>query len=239
AGIAGLMFLVVVLYFPAVPPYPPSPSSVAERLDYFSGIKTMLKEPQMVLILVTYSFSVGIPIVWVAVMNFSLCCIGIHQEESMYVALASILTSCLTAFIAARITDLIFGHLKRTIIVLLTLASFCFFWFLLISANAIKPHMVCVAAQVYLSVVGGVSLQYATVPLLTELAVEIAYPCPESVVGVLIIGSFNIVAAAFLLLLIIPSDCYMWVNGILVACTSLTIIPLFFVKETYKRRATD
>ncbi|XP_018013542.1 uncharacterized protein LOC108670588 isoform X2 [Hyalella azteca] len=235
AGIAGLLFLLAVAYFPRQPPHPPSPSSAEERLDYFAGMKTIIKDPQLMLLVLTYAFSVGVPLVWVAVMNFSLCCIGIGQEEAMFVAMAAVLLSCATAFIAARITDLIFGYLKLTIIVLLALASVCFLWFLLISVGVIPSSLV----QVYLSVAGGVALQYATVPLLTEFAVELAYPCPESVVGVMIIGSFNVVSAIFLLLFLIPSQCYVWVNGVLVACTSLTIIPLIFVKETYKRRALD
>lgn len=235
AGIAVFLLILSIIYFPAKPKLPPSQSSAMERHDYFASIKIMVTNVQLMLLVLTYVFSVGVPIVWVAVMNFSLCCIGIRQEEAMYVAITAVVLSCCTAFIAARVTDVLYGHLKITCVVLLLGAATCFLWFLLLSVGAIAPDLV----QVYLSVAGGIALQYATVPLLIELAVELAYPCPESVVGAFLTWTFNIVSGTFLLLFLIPSSCYTWVNVVLVACTSLTVVPLAFVKETHRRRAED
>ena len=59
----------------------------------------------------------------------------------------------------------------------------------------------------YISVTGGISFEYATVPLLIELAVEVAYPCPESAVGAGLTQLFNIISGVFLLLFLIPTEC--------------------------------
>ncbi|ROT84165.1 hypothetical protein C7M84_022660 [Penaeus vannamei] len=61
---------------------------------------------------------------------------------------------------------------------------------------------------------------------------------PESVTGAALTFLFNVVALVFLGLFQIPSD-YMGVSYVLLACVSLTIIPLMFVKETHKRSEAD
>ncbi|XP_047482992.1 solute carrier family 49 member 4 homolog [Penaeus chinensis] len=192
------------------------------------------KNVQLLLVLGVYSFSFGVPVVWIGVLTFSLRVIDIHQEQAMGVAVVAVCMSSVAAFVIARITDKMYGHLRVTIIGLLLASAACFLWFVLISTGVIEPSLV----QVYISVAGGVSFEYASVPLLVELAVELGYPISESVTGAALTFLFNVVALVFLGLFQIPSD-YMWVSYVLLACVSLTIIPLMFVKETHKRSEAD
>ena len=60
--------------------------------------------------------------------------------------------------------------------------------------------------QVYVAVAGGLGFEYATVPLLVELAVEIGFPIPESVTGATLTFVFNIVSLVFLGLFQIPNE---------------------------------
>ncbi|ROT84167.1 hypothetical protein C7M84_022662 [Penaeus vannamei] len=205
-----------------------------DKPSFLSGIKSIAKNVQLLLVLGVYSFSFGVPVVWIGVLTFSLRVIDIHQEQAMGVAVVAVCVSSVAAFVIARITDKMYGHLRVTIIGLLLASAACFLWFVLISTGVIEPSLV----QVYMSVTGGVSFEYASVPLLVELAVELGYPIPESVTGAALTFLFNVVALVFLGLFQIPSD-YMWVSYVLLACVSLTIIPLMFVKETHKRSEAD
>lgn len=233
-GVAAALLLAVIIYFPARPPSPPSVTSAEDKPSFLSGIKSIAKNVQLLLVLGVYSFSFGVPVVWIGVLTFSLRVINIHQEQAMGVAVVAVCVSSVAAFVIARITDKMYGHLRVTIIGLLLASAACFLWFVLISTGVIEPSLV----QVYMSVTGGVSFEYASVPLLVELAVELGYPIPESVTGAALTFLFNVVALVFLGLFQIPSD-YMWVSYVLLACVSLTIIPLMFVKETHKRSEAD
>ncbi|XP_042210673.1 mucin-2-like isoform X3 [Homarus americanus] len=234
-GAAALLLLIVIVYFPAKPPTPPSASSATEKIDFFSGIKGILNNVQQLLVIIAYAFSFGIPAVWIGVLNLSLIDIQIHQEQAIGVAVTAVVCSSLAAFITARITDKVYGHLRVTIIGFLVLSSLFFLWFLLLSTQVIVPSL----AQVYVAVAGGVSFEYATMPVLVELAIEIGYPIPESVTGAILTFCFNLVALVFLGLYQINSSTHTWVSWVLFACVSLTVLPLLFVKETHKRSDTD
>nr|XP_053630818.1 uncharacterized protein LOC128687385 [Cherax quadricarinatus] len=234
-GAAALLLLVAIVYFPSSPPTPPSASSAKERIDFFSGIRNIIKNLPLLLVLLTYAFSFGIPVVWIGVLNLSLIDINIYQEQAMGVAVTAVSCSSVAAFITARITDKVYGHLRVTIMGFLVLSSIFFLWFLLLTTEVIVPSL----AQVYVAVAGGVSFEYATVPLLVELAVEIGYPIPESVTGAMLTFTFNLVALVFLGLFQIPIVNHLWVSYVLFGCVSLTVLPLLFVKETHKRSDTD
>lgn len=234
-GAAVVLLIAVFAYFPATPPTPPSASSAEAKINFWAGIKAIFRNCQLLLVILVYSFSFGVPVVWIGVLTFSLLAIDIHQNEAMGVAVAAVLCSGLAAFITARITDKVYGHLKITIIGLLLASSLFFLWFVLLSTGVIEPNL----AQVYVSVAGGISFEYATVPLLVELAVELGYPIPESVTGATLTFLFNIVALVFLGIFQIPNIGYIWVSYVLLACVSLTTVPLLFVNETHKRFETD
>ncbi|MPC16286.1 Disrupted in renal carcinoma protein 2 [Portunus trituberculatus] len=157
---------------------------------------------QMAMVLMVFAFSFGVPVVWIAVLNLSLKDIGINQDKAMGVAVTAVVCSSVTAFIAARITDKVYGHLKVTVITLLAISSVFFLWFLLLTTKVIYPTL----GQVYVAVAGGLGFEYATVPLLVELAVEIGFPIPESVTGATLTFVFNIVSLVFLGLFQIPNE---------------------------------
>lgn len=59
----------------------------------------------------------------------------------MGVAVTAVVCSSVTAFIAARITDKVYGHLKVTVIALLAISSVFFLWFLLLTTQVIYPTL--------------------------------------------------------------------------------------------------
>ncbi|XP_037787936.1 solute carrier family 49 member 4 homolog [Penaeus monodon] len=234
-GMSFLLFVCVLLYFPAGPPSPPSPSSEEEREDFRKSLKDFLSNHQLICLVVAYGVSFGVVGNWLGFMTYSLLEIGIHQEESMGVAISAALSASVTAFIAARLTDRVYGHLKVTVIGLLA-ASFSFFlWFFFLSTGVIEATL----AQVYISVIAAVSLQFSSVPLLLQLCFELSYPIPEGVMGAIATSFFSFVSLVFLLLFLIPDVGYVWVSYALVSSVSLSIVPIIFVEEKHKRTQVD
>ncbi|XP_047483564.1 solute carrier family 49 member 4 homolog isoform X1 [Penaeus chinensis] len=234
-GLSLLLFVCVLLYFPDGPPSPPSPSSQEEREDFRKSLKDFLRNHHLILIVVAYGVSFGVVGNWLGFMTYSLLEIGIHQEESMGVAISASLSASVAAFFAARMTDRIYGHLKDTVISLLA-ASFAFFlWFFFLSTGVVEATL----TQVYITVIAGVSLQFSSVPLLLQLCFELSYPISEGVVGALATSFFSFVSLAFLLLFLIPDVGYVWVSYALVSSVSLSIVPVFFAKEELKRTQVD
>ncbi|KAK4294091.1 hypothetical protein Pmani_033260 [Petrolisthes manimaculis] len=234
-GVATCLLIAVGVYFPAKPPSPPSASSAEEKITYFAGIKAIVKNPQLLMVLLVYAVSYGVPVVWIGVLNLSLIEIDIYQEQAMGVAVTAVVCSCVASFITARVTDKMYGHLRLTVIGLLGLSSVFFLWFLLLSTRVITPNL----GQAYVAVAGGLCFEYATVPLLVELGVELGYPIPESVTGAALTLVFNIISLIFLGLFQIPDISHQWVSYVLLSCVTLTILPMIFVKETHKRSDTD
>ena len=69
-----------------------------------------------------------------------------------------------------------------------------------------KYLLICVyfSGQVYVSISSGMALNYASLTLFFELAVEEAYPAPEVVIGGIITASDNFFSFVFLLIYLIP-----------------------------------
>ena len=90
-----------------------------------------------------------------------------------------------------------------------------------------------------MTTVAATSLSFACCPLFFELAVEISYPVPESVVGGFLSGIFNVVGTTFLLLFFVPNIGSLWMNYVLVGSVAFGVPAVVLVKESYKRSAVD
>ncbi|KAB7504009.1 Disrupted in renal carcinoma protein 2-like protein [Armadillidium nasatum] len=142
-------FIAAFLYFPEKPSKPPSVSSSMERINYFTSIKLIMRNPQVLCVITAYVFSMSIPLTWVSIMNFSLECLGVAQTESMWIAITACLASPLFSFVVARVTDHSYGYLKVTIVGLL-LSSSCFYiWILLMTETVASSSYEIVASSSY------------------------------------------------------------------------------------------
>ncbi|XP_050711599.1 solute carrier family 49 member 4 homolog isoform X2 [Eriocheir sinensis] len=235
-AVVGVAILVAVyLYFPAKPPTPPSLTSHVERLDFRAGVKMMARNRELLLVTLSYSLCLGVPSAWTSVLNFSLYELGMTQNDAMWVGLSTTLSSGLLALVVGRLTDLMYGYIKLTLLIFLAVNIALFYWFFLLTWGSIPVSI----WQIYVTVVGGVAFNFSTCPLFFELAVESAYPCSEVMVGGIMTGANNFVGLCFLFLFFIPFESYQWVTYVLLATQGLCLIPFVFVKENYSRSNID
>lgn len=207
AVIALVLFMLAVAYFPPGPPSPPSITSAIPRLRYRESLSSILRNRDLMLLILAFSMFASVSVAWMSVLNYSLKEIGMGQGEAVWVGLVSPFSSALFGLVSSRLTDLAYGHVRASLLVLTFLSCSCFFWFSLMTWHTIPPAR----WQVYASVAGGLSLNFAMSPLFVELAVETAYPSPEAVVAGAALALDNAVASAFLFAFFFRHSSNTWV----------------------------
>ncbi|XP_045597646.1 solute carrier family 49 member 4 homolog [Procambarus clarkii] len=235
AGVAGVIFLVVLAHFPSKPPTPPSVTSSTERLNFIPGLKSLVKNKQFMMMLLSYGVSVGPPIAWISVLDYSLFPLGFHQDDAMWIGVIVVIASSTSPIIAGRINDLIQGHVRVLLFSLMLTTSCCFFWFLLLSYKVLPFAQ----WQVYVSIIGGIACNYATIPLFLEVGQDLAYPVPELLLSGLMIGMDNIVTVCVLLAFFIPNVGYLWMTYTLLLSATLSMLPLLLIKFHSTRLIID
>ncbi|KAG7174551.1 Solute carrier family 49 member 4-like 2 [Homarus americanus] len=236
AGLCIALFVGVVSYFPDKPHKPPSLTSfIRERPNPFvKDIKLLLSNKNIWLLVVPYSITLGINVAWSSVLDINLAPFDISQASwlGVYVTLGGVVM----ALLSARFSDLLFGYMKLTIIVLMTFATAGYTWFLLLMNGCLPYNKV----ELFISVISGASFNYACSPLFFELAVELAYPVPEGVVGAFLTMCWNIVAASFLLTMQTPlKSNVIWMDYLLAIQGLVVVCLMIFVREEYKRTTLD
>jgi FLVCR family MFS transporter len=112
--------------------------------------------------------------------------------------------------------------MKKTITVLLTISSIAFTILAMMCLSIIEPSLYCKKnnnrvylnlifcycffffSVLYATVIIGACANYAASPLFMELAVEMAFPVDETVVGGFMSCTYNLIGALFLFAFFIP-----------------------------------
>ncbi|KZS19268.1 Disrupted in renal carcinoma protein 2 [Daphnia magna] len=241
ALICAILFFCVVVYFPSKPNLPPSVTSTVQRLNIKDGIVHILKNREVLLLTTAFSLSQGVLGVWLSVMNMmiemnvNLEPLGFNQVQSGWLGFWAIVASCILALVVARLTDYLAGYMKKTITVLLVVSSIAFTILAMMCLAMIEPSLYLL----YATVIIGSCANYATTPLFMELAVEMAFPVDETVVGGFMSCTYNLVGALFLFAFFIPNIGVTWMNYCLVAAPAVSLPFVFLAKEEYRRSSLD
>ncbi|KAF2354177.1 Major facilitator superfamily domain, partial [Trinorchestia longiramus] len=120
-------------------------------------------------------------------LEINLSPLGVSQETASWVGVYVTFGGVVLALLMARLSDLLFGHLKITILLLMLAATVAFVWFLLLTSR----HITFSSWQVQTSAALAGSLNYAVSPLFFELGMELGYPAPEDVLGSIMNFAWN------------------------------------------------
>ncbi|XP_064644031.1 solute carrier family 49 member 4 homolog isoform X1 [Lineus longissimus] len=235
AGVAIFLFFLILLYFPSRPKMPPSVSAATDRVDFKSGIKSLLKKPNFFLIITAYSLAIGIFGPWMSVLIVNVISRGIAQAEAGWLGFFSTIAGCVVGFAIARLADVISRHMKMFLIVMFTLSTLMFVWFTLICEGWIPFSTV----QIYVSCITGCALVGGSIPLFYELGCETAYPVAESVAAGVQTFLLNVVGFLFLILFYIPNIGTDWLNWVMLGSVAAGIPMLALYKEQYTRLEID
>ncbi|XP_076068154.1 solute carrier family 49 member 4-like [Oratosquilla oratoria] len=231
----GLMILtMIIVYFPNLPPVPPSPSSHTNRLELRQSLKELIRKKSLWLLMISYGSSKGVIVVLIAILDFVLFPVGFSEKETMHLAITALLVSGLATLVSARYADRCYGSIKRFLLLLLLMGVCTYFWFTLLAMRVTYGHTV----EVYLCVTICLSLTLAAVPLFFELSVETCYPASEMAVACFLTTFENLMGVILLLFFFFHGMggkmAYVLLAGSLVA-----LVPMFYVKEQYRRSSFD
>ncbi|MPC22600.1 Disrupted in renal carcinoma protein 2 [Portunus trituberculatus] len=178
-----------------------------------SGRKLKCINKNIWLLVVPYAITLGINVAWSSVLDINVAAFGIDQA------------------------NLLFGYMKLTIICLMVVATAGYTWFLLLMNQCLPFSKV----QLFISVIIGASFNYACSPLFFELAVELAYPVSEGVVGAFLTICWNIVAALFLFIMQTPivKKSVLWMDYLLAIQGLVVVLMMVLVREEYRRTSVD
>ncbi|XP_071103141.1 solute carrier family 49 member 4 homolog [Haliotis cracherodii] len=229
-----LLFLVVV-YFPAKPPSPPSLTASMARTSYLQGLKRLFTHKRFLVILVAFSVPTGVFGVFGAVLDVVLDGVGITQYHAGWMGFYSTAGGCVAALLMSRIADLFLRRMKRILLFLFVVATGATVWFVLLRLSFIPFSIV----SLYLScIMMGVFIN-GSVPLFYELGCEASYPVAEGVTaGVLTIAN-NLTGVFFLSVLQIPRIGVLWMNWCILGSVAATVPLLLLFTENYTRTDID
>ncbi|KAL5009481.1 hypothetical protein ScPMuIL_011786 [Solemya velum] len=235
AGWAVFLLLLMLIYFPAMPPKPPSVTASIGRLNFKTGLKMLVKNGQFWLVGVTYFIPQGINQVWGSVLDINLKPHGISQNEAGWLGFYAIIAGISSSFIIAWFADMFSKHIKWFILIAMVPAAGFYLWFTLIFTGVAPSN----TASIYSSIIlGGLFLQSLS-PLYFEVTSEITFPVPEAISVYVLTLLDNISGLIFLGTQQILNKSTAWENwanfGAIVAC--IPVLLLF--KESYKRLTID
>uniref|UniRef100_K1QKA8 Disrupted in renal carcinoma protein 2-like protein n=1 Tax=Magallana gigas TaxID=29159 RepID=K1QKA8_MAGGI len=142
AAWAVFVLLLILVYFPAKPPKPPTLSASVERMDFMTGAKTLIRNARFWVICATYGISLGVFNCWQSVLDVILKPHKIDESEAGWLGFYSILAGCVGSVILARFADVFSRHMKMFLLLLYISGTGCFVWFTLL-INGTIPESTC------------------------------------------------------------------------------------------------
>ncbi|ESP01117.1 hypothetical protein LOTGIDRAFT_139886, partial [Lottia gigantea] len=234
-GIVVCVFLLMLIYFPKKPPLPPCTSASVSRKNFIQGLKEIIRNRNILMVGIAYGSALGVSNVWAGVLNLILQPLGISQTEAGWIGFYASFGACAASLVIARIADNFSKHLKLIIVILFIIGAAFTLWFAL-ACSGFVPYSTVIF---YVTTIMSVLPLNAAIPLLYEIACELAYPIGEGTANGLMIMMNNIGGIIFLSVLMIPNIGTNWMNWTLLG-SIIVCFPLFTVlKENYKRLNFD
>lgn len=234
-GLAVLVFLLVLVYFPNKPKLPPSLSATEERVEFKKGLIQLVRNTKFWLIGITYGVSLGVYGCWQSVLDVILKPHGISEEKAGWLGFYSLLAGCLSALIIAKFADVFSKHIRIFLLILYVGAAGSLVWFTFLIQGTIPNSTV----QLYISIILFCMLLGSTSPLYFEMACEVTYPVAEGVTNLVLTLLNNIGGLVFLIVLMIPNIGSSWENWCLLGAIGSCIPALLLLKERYNRLEID
>ncbi|CAG5129207.1 unnamed protein product [Candidula unifasciata] len=234
-GACVLLFVLMLLYFPAKPPHPPCVSATVERTKYWEGLWFLRKKVYFLLITLSYGISTGVMVAWGSVININLKTVGVDEETAGMIGFYSTLAGCAASLLVGRFADWFVHYMKLYILIMYILATIALIVFSLMLINVI-PHSL---VGFYVTVIASTALVNAAVPLLYELACEMAFPTSEAAANGLLTLFNSFWSLVFLAVLSIPGVGTMWMNWTIVGSTAVCIPLIALIKGRFNRLEVD
>jgi len=235
---SAALLLLVLVYFPAKPPRPPSITASIARTDYKAGLKTLFTLPQFWLLGCAYGISTGVYNCWCSVLDTVLSGYqGQHitQATAGWVGFAASMSGNVAGICIGIFADIFKRHFK---IYILLLFGFAIASVLIFSLSYVGIIPFSIELLYITNILAGICA-WGCVPLFFELCCELSYPVAEGLTNGVLTLLNNIVGLVFLLVLMIPNVGAAWMNWTLLGSFTVCLPFLILTKEKYSRLNID
>lgn len=238
AGLATVIFLLMLFYFPEAPPSPPSASASTSRPLFKESLRRIFKSKERILTGVAFA-CITVPMMWIAVANQNLHPLGLSQRDTGYIQATIVGIAVCMNLSNSYLSDLFSGRLKTFICTFLSISLVAAVWLALICFKVAPFSVPAVYAS---SIVCMVSLR-CIIALFYELLMEVHYPVPESLASLAWGQAGRLLSAIFLGMFSLEEagivEGVSWMNYFLVIFIALPLVLLMMVKVTYNRMERD
>ncbi|XP_048585396.1 solute carrier family 49 member 4 isoform X2 [Nematostella vectensis] len=224
--VSGILFLMILVYFPSRPPIPPSLRSVKETPKYKDGLGRLLRNGSYWLLAVVFAISFGVYFGWLAVFALAVKPFGIGETKAGWLGCAGTMAGITSGIILARCADYVQHYTKNILMVLFLGTSLAQLFFSMTCSELIPYSEIVLFASI---IVGGLFFN-GTTPLMFELAMECVYPVAEGITAVLLLVAGNVIYLAFQVAFMFPGVSVKWMNWFTVVATGICVPALLFYK---------
>ena len=192
AVLSVLIFVPMALYFPSRPKTPPTASASysVPRTVFVHNIMMLIKDKDVMLCLIGFSFSNGVQGVWASVMTMNFETLGVDDEKSGYIGIAAMAANIIIGISVGRFIDYVRRNIKWILVFILLVSTAGYAWLTLIVLRVLPDSLI----QLYASTILGTGCTTAIMTLFFEYTVEMSYPVPEGIIGGLLTGGSNLVS---------------------------------------------
>ncbi|KAK3698491.1 hypothetical protein RRG08_053459 [Elysia crispata] len=229
------LFLVILAYYPARPPSPPCVSAVTKRDEYWSGLWSLRRKGYFLIVAMVYGISTGVANCWSSVLYVNLKTVQVTENTAGWIGFYSTIAGCCASLLIGKFANQFARRMKLFILVLYVGGTACFVVFTLMLIKII-PYS---AALMWGTIIGGTMFVNAAVPLMYELACELAYPTSEGAANGLLTYVNNVGGLLFLAVFSIPNVGTMWMNWAAIGSCFICIPLISLLKGRFNRLEVD
>ncbi|KAH9500439.1 hypothetical protein Btru_071895 [Bulinus truncatus] len=233
-GAAGLLLILVIIYFPSKPILPPSISASMPREKYLDGLKLLVRNKQFWVTAIAFSFPAGVYEAWQVVLDVNLDP-KVSQTTAGWMDFYATVGGCVSGMLVSRFADYFTRQMKLFLLIFYFFAAIAFLWCTFIVTDILPFDTASLYAAIIL---GGVFLDGGA-PLFFELVIEVSYPVGEGVTSGCVQMICSLAGIIFLSVVQINTIDKQWMNWCFFGTITMAIPLLFLVKATYGRADVD
>ncbi|XP_078678827.1 solute carrier family 49 member 4 homolog [Branchiostoma floridae x Branchiostoma belcheri] len=235
-GLTAVLFLAILVYYPACPPSPPSLSASISRLNFTSGVKGLLTNGSFWLVCLSYGMVQGSIGGWGNILDVNVSSYNVTQVQAGWVGFYGNLIGCAFSFVFARLGDYFAGHFKLMLILLAVLQAATMLWFILMVNVSLIPFSM---ASLYTTFALTQVCLSGSGPIYYEMSVELTYPVAEGITTIVLTLVYYIFCLLVLLLPMVPALGVAWLNWATLGTTFVVLPMLCCFRERYGRLSID
>ncbi|KAI8511178.1 Solute carrier 49 member 4 [Branchiostoma belcheri] len=235
-GLTAVLFLAILVYYPACPPSPPSLSASISRLNFTSGVKGLLTNGSFWLVCLSYGMVQGSIGGWGNILDVNVSPYNVTQVQAGWVGFYGNLIGCAFSFVLARLGDYFAGHFKLMLVLLAVLQAATMLWFILMVNVSLIPFSM---ASLYTTFALTQVCLSGSAPIYYEMSAELTHPVAEGITTIVLTLVYYIFCLLVLLLPMVPALGVAWLNWATLGTTFVVLPMLCCFRERYGRLSID